>query len=333
MNTNSNTDSKLPPSAPTQEHLPLLEQAASFETILTEDEGVPQTDLIQIVVKRTGGSEAPCLELSIEKDATVMDLKTLIQDELADESPCLMVPVERQRLLFLGKMLTNNALKLTDDIKMKVGSLNYIHLAPLPKNIIPSARTPLENKSQSSISRRQKNRSRRTDRPYSMPMRRRQDDPTTSTRTSTTRAFLAQPRPVACSSSSESQAFHHMMAPQSLFPSLDAMLVGNHNGSMLLDDSVLTAASNELMPLCRVINSNVSQIIQCNSSLNNNNVNAIDDEHTMLATEQTIILLDQLAQRSSTLARSLRTNLREQRHLQLLSARELLEDGLPWGNY
>lgn len=282
-------------------------------------------DLIQIVVKRTGGSEAPCLELSIEKDATVMDLKTLIQDELADESPCLMVPVERQRLLFLGKMLTNDALKLADDIKMKVGSLNYIHLAPLPKNVIPSARTPLENRSsQASTTRRQKNRSRRMDRPYSMPMRRRQDDPTTTTRTSTTRAFLAQPRPVACSSSSESQAFHHMMAPQSLFPSLDAMLVGNHNGSMLLDDSVLTAASNELMPLCRVINSNVSQIIH---------TSAMDDEHTMLATEQTIILLDQLAQRSSTLARSLRTNLREQRHLQLLSARELLEDGLPWGHY
>jgi hypothetical protein len=267
-----------------------------------------------------------------------MDLKTLIQDELADESPCLMVPVERQRLLFLGKMLTNDALKLADDIKMKVGSLNYIHLAPLPKNVLASARTPLENKSsQSSTSRRQNNRSRRMDRPYSMPMRRRQDDPTTtSTRSSTTRAFLAQPRPVACSSSSESQAFHHMMSPQSLFPSLDAMLVGNHNGSMLLDDAILTAASNELMPLCRVINSNVSQIIHCNSSLNNSNNNvhaAIDDEHTMLATEQTILLLDQLAQRSSTLARSLRTNLREQRHLQLLSARELLEDGLPWGNY
>jgi len=106
-----------------------------------EDENV-----IHVVVKRTGMAESPCLELTIERDATVMNLKTLIQDELADESPCLMVPVERQRLIYQGRMLINNDHGLLDDVKMKPDKVNYVHLAPLPKGATPTLRKRNENK-------------------------------------------------------------------------------------------------------------------------------------------------------------------------------------------
>jgi len=304
-----------------------IDNAVSFDSILDdvddEADGVPQVDLIQIVVKRTGGSEAPCLELSIENDATVINLKTLIQDELADESPCLMVPVDRQRLLYAGKMLTDNNLKLVNDIKMRTDSVNYIVLAPLPKNVAPTARTPLENKSQS---RRQKTRSNRMPRPYSVPLVVRrccQPEETISTQPSLGRAFRegSPPRHNSACSGAHDQVFLNHMARQSLFPSLEAMLGNSHS---MIDDAVLNAS--ELMPLCGVITSNVSEILDCNSS--------DQDEHVMRTTEQTILLLDQLSQRSTTLARSLRANLREQRQRQLLSARELLNNGgLPWGSY
>lgn len=299
----NNTDSKLPPSSLQQNR---GRRATSFDSILTEDELLPEEELIQIVVKRTGGSEAPCLELSIEKSATVLNLKTLIQDELADESPVLMVPVQRQRLLFSGKMLTDNDLKLVDDIKMRPDKVNYIHLAPLPKNIAPSARTPMENKA-----------SQRTTTPRRPPKGR----SSRSTRVHPYGNFLSRraentPPPAATC------ADNNNGAPQSLF---QLMLNNNHNNQApIMMDETIVNDSNDLMPLCRVIRSNVSQII--------NGANS-NDEHAMLATEQTILLLDQLSNRSTSIARSLRANLREQRHRQLLSAQELLEDGLPWGTY
>lgn len=293
----NNTDSKLPPSSLQQNR---GRRATSFDSILTEDELLPEEELIQIVVKRTGGSEAPCLELSIEKSATVLNLKTLIQDELADESPVLMVPVQRQRLLFSGKMLTDNDLKLVADIKMRPDKVNYIHLAPLPKNISPSARTPMENKaSQRTTTPRRPPKSRsgrstRVQHPYGNFLSRRAEN--------------TPPPAASCADNG---------APQSLF-----QLMLNNQAPMM--DETIVNDSNDLMPLCRVIRSNVSQII--------NGANS-NDEHAMLATEQTILLLDQLSNRSTSIARSLRANLREQRHRQLLSAQELLEDSLPWGTY
>lgn len=307
-----NTDCKLPASAlRDQQNRGRVGRAASFDSILTEDELLPEEELIQIVVKRTGGSEAPCLELSIEKSATVLNLKTLIQDELADESPCLMVPVQRQRLLFSGKMLTDNELKLVDDIKMKPDKLNYIHLAPLPKNIAPSARTPMENKCQRTLRRPPKSRSTRANHPYGNFLTTRRQ----SSENVPPRAYVPPSTNTMCSSADMAT----QMAPQSLFRPLELML---NNQAPMMDETILNE-SNDLMPLCRVIRSNVSQIIN----------GANHDERAMLATEQTILLLDQLSSRSTSLARSLRVNLREQRHRQLLSAQELLEDGLPWGTY
>jgi hypothetical protein len=83
-----------------------------------------------------------------------------------------------------------------------------------------------------------------------------------------------------------------------------------------------------MMPICQVITSNIAQIIGRNS----NNINTQTVDHTVAMTEETILLLDQLSQRSTALARSLRMNLREQRHRLLLSSPELLDSGLAWGS-
>mmetsp|Transcript_22202 Transcript_22202/g.32773 ORF Transcript_22202/g.32773 Transcript_22202/m.32773 type:complete len:274 (-) Transcript_22202:1011-1832(-) len=125
-------------------------------------------EVIEIMVKRPCRSEIPSLEISIAGNATVLELKTVIREELADESPCLMVPVERQRLLFAGKMLSNNDSRLVEDIGMRKDTINYIHLAPIPKGNIPTKRTSLENKFRSR-SRSRKNRYNHRYRPYSLP--------------------------------------------------------------------------------------------------------------------------------------------------------------------
>lgn len=103
--------------------------------------------LIKIVVKRTGASECHPLYLSLTPNSTVHDLKTMIQEELsigADSSEDL--PVERQRLVFAGRMLTRD-LDVLSCLKMKIGEVNFVHLVPLPKppNKSITRRTPKRN--------------------------------------------------------------------------------------------------------------------------------------------------------------------------------------------
>jgi hypothetical protein len=298
-----------------------VENAVSFESLLGDVVDNPSIAMIDIVVKRTGGSEAPCLELSIEKDATVLELKTLIQRELAEESPCLMVPVERQRLLFAGKMLTQDDLRLVEDINMKTGTLNYIHLAPLPKDVIPSKRTRYENKLTSR--RHTLGRTNRTFSPYSMSVNRRRGR---GPQVEPSGAFLAQSglyeSPRGCRgtlSDLRPSVVDSLSSCPSFLPALDNL--PERNPGAMTDESI-AGLSSELMPLCQMIHSNVNQIVRCSQ-----------DARSLETTEHTILLLEQLSQRSSSMARSLRTNLRHQRHRQLLSVRGLLEDNLPWGSY
>lgn len=87
----------------------------------------------KIVVKRTGASERHPLYLSLTPNSTVHDLKTMIQEELligteSNED----LPVERQRLIFAGRLL-NRDFDVLSCLKMKVGEINFVHLVPLPK--------------------------------------------------------------------------------------------------------------------------------------------------------------------------------------------------------
>ena len=102
--------------------------------------------LVKIVVKRTGAAESASLYLSMNPSATVHDLKTMIQDELANGvEPREQIPVERLRLVFSGRMLTNEGETVVADLKMKTDEINFIHLVPIPKGASYSHRKNSEN--------------------------------------------------------------------------------------------------------------------------------------------------------------------------------------------
>jgi hypothetical protein len=95
--------------------------------------------VLQVAIKRTGASESSTLKLSIDRDATVRDLKRMIEREILVSHNEIMPP-ERQRLICSGRMLSNDDEQLLSVIKMKNDAVNYIHLAPLPKGATPALR-------------------------------------------------------------------------------------------------------------------------------------------------------------------------------------------------
>mmetsp|Transcript_37747 Transcript_37747/g.55616 ORF Transcript_37747/g.55616 Transcript_37747/m.55616 type:complete len:860 (-) Transcript_37747:178-2757(-) len=67
-----------------------------------------------------------------------------------EKKKTIVIPVERQRLIYRGRMLNKNREKLGRDLKMKMGSEEigiYVHLVPLPEGKTASKRRPEENKS------------------------------------------------------------------------------------------------------------------------------------------------------------------------------------------
>jgi hypothetical protein len=95
---------------------------------------------LQIVVKRVGNGEGDFLTLEVDPGASVLDLKNLISAELAAKND--RVPIDRQRLVYFGRMLRdNNELLLGKGIKMQAESINYVHLSPLPEGAKPSKRS------------------------------------------------------------------------------------------------------------------------------------------------------------------------------------------------
>lgn len=103
-----------------------------------------QEGVMKIIIKRVGNSmEDASLELLVSQEASVLDLKKRITEELADQkNDC--VPVERQRLIFSGRLLVDDD-SLVADVKMMVDSPNYVHLAPIPDGLGPSNRRNNEN--------------------------------------------------------------------------------------------------------------------------------------------------------------------------------------------
>ena len=95
---------------------------------------------LQIVVKRVGNGEGDFLTLEVDPGASVLDLKNLISAELTAKNE--REPVDRQRLVYFGRMLRdNNELLLSKEIKMQAESINYVHLSPLPEGAKPSKRS------------------------------------------------------------------------------------------------------------------------------------------------------------------------------------------------
>jgi hypothetical protein len=95
---------------------------------------------LQIVVKQVGKRERDMLNLKIDPSASVLDLKTLISEELSAKND--RVPVDRQRLVYFGRMLLDNEEVLgSKGIKMQTEKPNYIHLSPLPAGAKPSKRS------------------------------------------------------------------------------------------------------------------------------------------------------------------------------------------------
>jgi hypothetical protein len=125
-------------------------------------------ELVQVVVKRTGAAESASLYLSMDPSATVHDLKTTIQEELANGvEPREHIPIERMRLVFSGRMLTNEGETVVSDLKMKTDAINYIHLIPIPKGAVCSLRKNSENVT----SRRSASREQRRHHPYRTSVR------------------------------------------------------------------------------------------------------------------------------------------------------------------
>lgn len=129
------------------------------EGVETDEDDVlpPPAEPITIKVKRVGGGGClpgdSCLTLKdVDPDTTVIELKQRIYDELAASTRGVAtaievaVPVERQRLIYMGRMLTVDRDRLGSDVKMKPGSAAYVHLVPIPKGKKPSARKRGENK-------------------------------------------------------------------------------------------------------------------------------------------------------------------------------------------
>ena len=102
-----------------------------------------------IVVRRAGKAEHDSLNISLDIEATVLDLKECIASTLRASAGEEQIPVERQRLIFSGKMLRDDAQSLQADLRMQSSSMenerkHFVHLAPLPKGATPSARTQKE---------------------------------------------------------------------------------------------------------------------------------------------------------------------------------------------
>jgi hypothetical protein len=101
-----------------------------------------RSKLLEIVVKRVGKGESDVLSLHVDPNASVLDLKTQISQELASKDNDETVPVDRQRLVYFGRMLRDNEEVLgSDSIKMKLEVTNYVHLSPLPEGAKPSPRS------------------------------------------------------------------------------------------------------------------------------------------------------------------------------------------------
>lgn len=103
-----------------------------------------QGHTLQVIVRRVGKPENESLELSMDMDASVLDLKQIIEKELnKDGKEDNVVPVNRQRLIFSGKLLRDDAQRLKD-ADMNAGKKHFVHLSPLPKGVTSSTRTARE---------------------------------------------------------------------------------------------------------------------------------------------------------------------------------------------
>ena len=108
-------------------------------------------ELLDIVVKRVGKGDGDALSLRLNPSKTVFDLKCQIQ-ELTEKKDKDLIPVDRQRLVYFGRMLRDNEELLgRDGIKMKPEVTNYIHLSPLPEGATPSPRNAASNRSGSNF--------------------------------------------------------------------------------------------------------------------------------------------------------------------------------------
>ena len=95
---------------------------------------------IRVAVKRVGKGDRDVLTLEVDPGTSVLDLKNLISEELAAKND--IIPVDRQRLVYFGRMLRdNNELLGGESIKMQPESINYVHLSPLPEGAKPSKRS------------------------------------------------------------------------------------------------------------------------------------------------------------------------------------------------
>ena len=113
------------------------------DSSLSNEEGINDKDFrttLQIVVKRVGKGDGDVLCLEVDADASVLDLKTRISEQLAARND--QVPVERQRLVYFGRMLRDNEQTLGESgVKMQAEAVNYVHLSPLPEGQILSDRS------------------------------------------------------------------------------------------------------------------------------------------------------------------------------------------------
>ena len=126
------------------------EQQESFEDSSEDKLASESTKRLQIVVKCVGNGDNDSLELRVETGASVLDLKRLISEEMAAKND--QVPVDRQRLMYFGRMLRDNDELLGDKgVKMQTNSINYVHLSPLPKGAKPSKRSSVESSATRSL--------------------------------------------------------------------------------------------------------------------------------------------------------------------------------------
>jgi len=111
-----------------------------------DDSNSKDDNVLQIMVRRVGRAENESLQIFLEQDASVLDLKETIAVTLDEKDDEVVIPVERQRLIFSGKMLRNDAERLVADLHMKAGKdqTHFVHLTPLPKGAAPSVRTVRE---------------------------------------------------------------------------------------------------------------------------------------------------------------------------------------------
>ena len=124
---------------------------------------------LSIVVRRVGKGENESLHLELDRQASVWDLKTSIAATLRNADQDVGddddddIPVERQRLIFAGKMMRDDNQSLEKELHMKpnhdssvsnneeedkvgqdVDKHYFVHLSPLPEGATPSVRTERE---------------------------------------------------------------------------------------------------------------------------------------------------------------------------------------------